>query len=424
MEELNNTDGRTTAEEQIDNRNEFSDKDIADNIISIITKIKTDRSRPCYQNIHEFLNKRNIKLDMVNLKRIMSELLDNGIIININNKDDRDNKESFKVNNDTETSNSDPESLERLLNFVDDKFFNTLTKFIKTEIQTAINNIKNNNDDASEPNKENTFAHTIRHQHHYTDPNKDSETIARLSTENINIKEVVAKQSKEIEFLRQELSCRNKVVEMLVCDKIDRGINNNTTNIETLNKTKPQTNIEGNLVNLEEEKERNNHKRSILILGDSMLKDVERQKVKNGLHNMEKVYVKHFPGATSRHMKSYAIPSKDFDNDLTIIHCGTNDLRSEKKPIEIAAEIIEVAQDLKTNTNEIMLSGIIPRRDKLNGKGKLVNDCLQTLCAENNFHFIDNSNINAHTQLNNSGLHLNMHGTHILGSNFVDAIRI
>ena len=43
MEELNNTDGRTTAEEQIDNRNEFSDKDIPDNIISIITKIKTDR---------------------------------------------------------------------------------------------------------------------------------------------------------------------------------------------------------------------------------------------------------------------------------------------------------------------------------------------------------------------------------------------
>ena len=77
--------------------------------------------------------------------------------------------------------------LERVLNFVDDKFFNTLTKFIKTKIQTAINQIKNNNDDASEPNKENTFADTIRHQHHYTDPNKDSETIARLSTENIYI---------------------------------------------------------------------------------------------------------------------------------------------------------------------------------------------------------------------------------------------
>ena len=111
-----------------------------------------------------------------------------------------------------------------------------------------------------------------------------------------------------------------------------------------------------------------------------MLKDVERQKVKNGLHNMEKVYVKHFPGATSRHMKSYAIPSKDFDNDLTIIHCGTNDLRSEKKADwNSCRNNRSLRKTWELTQMKLMLSGIIPRRDKLNGKGKLVNDCLQNL---------------------------------------------
>ena len=71
-----------------------------------------------------------------------------------------------------------------------------------------------------------------------------------------------------------------------------------------------------------------------------------------------------------------------------------------------------------------MISGLVPRRDKLNDKGNLVNDDLKSLCAENNFHFIDNSNISVNTHLNNSGLHLNAHGTFILGSNFVNAIRL
>ena len=77
---------------------------------------------------------------------------------------------------------------------------------------------------------------------------------------------------------------------------------------------------------------------------------------------------------------------------------------SDKSPIEIATGILNLAQDLKTDKNEVMLSGIVPRRDKLNDKGKLVNDDLKALCAENNFHFIDNSNINVNTHLNYSGL--------------------
>ena len=63
-----------------------------------------------------------------------------------------------------------------------------------------------------------------------------------------------------------------------------------------------------NVENISDEKNTNNikinddlhvkKKRSIVILGDSTLKDIEQRKVKNGLSNNEKVYVKHFSGAS------------------------------------------------------------------------------------------------------------------------------
>ena len=52
-------------------------------------------------------------------------------------------------------------------------------------------------------------------------------------------------------------------------------------------------------------------------------------------------------------MKSYVIPTKRFENDLVILHCGTNDLRSAKNPNDIAEEIIELALDMKTEENEL-----------------------------------------------------------------------
>ena len=99
---------------------------------------------------------------------------------------------------------------------------------------------------------------------------------------------------------------------------------------------------------------------------------------------------------------------------------GTNDLKNPKSAKEIATEIVEMAIDMKTEQNEIMISGIVPRRDNLDE----VNRFLQSSCSTYNFYFIDDGNINSETHLNLSGLHLNYNGTYVLGSNFVDAIRL
>ena len=102
-------------------------------------------------------------------------------------------------------------------------------------------------------------------------------------------------------------------------------------------------------------------KRSTVILGDSKIKDVERYLIRKDLNNKEKVFVKHFSGATVEDMKNYKIPSKKHENDLVILHVGTNDLRDPKSAIVIATKIIVLVMDMKTQNNDIMISGIAPR---------------------------------------------------------------
>ena len=95
-----------------------------------------------------------------------------------------------------------------------------------------------------------------------------------------------------------------------------------------------------------------------MILGDSMIKDIDQGKIRKDLHNNEKNDIKSFPGATTNHMKSYVNPSKEFNNDLISLHCGTNDLRSNTLPSEIDKEIADLANELKTDKNEVMASSI------------------------------------------------------------------
>ena len=99
------------------------------------------------------------------------------------------------------------------------------------------------------------------------------------------LKETVNKQNKDIEFLRNELLSRNKVVELLVTDKLDKRISSSTNKV--VNKVKEKVNDETKF-NLDKQSEGNSHKRSIVILGDSLLKDRVQHKVRKGLNNSEK----------------------------------------------------------------------------------------------------------------------------------------
>ena len=170
-------------------------------------------------------------------------------------------------------------------------------------------------------------------------------------------------------------------------------------------------------------KRKNKSKRQIVVLGDSMTKNIDKYKIKNKLRNNENIYIKSFPGANISDMHDYCRPSKKHSPDVFILHVGTNDLRDIKTPDEIANDIIKLAGDLKSDVNEVIISGIITRSDKLNTKGENVNLLLSSKCSDNGIGFIDNSDINT-SHLNNSGIHLNQNGTIKLARNFLSAINL
>ena len=59
-----------------------------------------------------------------------------------------------------------------------------------------------------------------------------------------------------------------------------------------------------------------NKKRSVTILGDSMVKGIEGYKMKKALNNKINVYIKSFPGAIIEDMYSYAKPSLKHDPNV------------------------------------------------------------------------------------------------------------
>ena len=82
----------------------------------------------------------------------------------------------------------------------------------------------------------------------------------------------------------------------------------------------------------------------------------------------QKLFVNSFPRATVDDMKDYARPIIKRNPDLLILHCGTNDLNTNKSLHEISSNIMKLALELKHPHKDIMISGIVTRMDKFNEK--------------------------------------------------------
>ena len=90
--------------------------------------------------------------------------------------------------------------------------------------------------------------------------------------------------------------------------------------------------------------------------------------------------------------------------------------------MEIANDIIEIGSKLKSEDNQVYISGILTRRDEYNDKGNKVNNILQQRCVNLSLNYIDNSKLIIDKHLNQSGLHLNKFGTKTLTENFLKII--
>ena len=188
----------------------------------------------------------------------------------------------------------------------------------------------------------------------------------------------------------------------------------------------PQRNI---LVTIQEQitlkyRERNNSKKSGIILGGSMTNLLNGWKMAKKTQSNCKIYVKTFSGATVSCMKDYMKPSLRNPSDHFILHVGTNDLSYQKYSMEIAESIINLACTLKNEIHDVSVSTIILRNDdkKLNEKGMEVNLHSKKLSKEKNVSLIDSSKKIKAQHLNKGQLHLTKYGSVILSNNFVNEI--
>ena len=110
-------------------------------------------------------------------------------------------------------------------------------------------------------------------------------------------------------------------------------------------------------------------KKEVFILGDSMVKKVNSFLLTRNINHKFLVKVRSFSSAKVNCMNDYVKPTlRDFNPEHIILHVGTNDLNSERTASQIAKSIIDSGQSLKTDTNTITISLIVPRYDNLNSK--------------------------------------------------------
>ena len=165
-----------------------------------------------------------------------------------------------------------------------------------------------------------------------------------------------------------------------------------------------------------------NKQSSVIILGDSMVKNIHGYRMKNRVGT--RVIVHPFNGAKSKDFVDYSKPSaRDHPYAKTvIIHAGNNDISTVKGPREVAEEIIDTTQSIAHSfpKSKIAISLIIKRNDnpELNDKINQANKTIKTFCNQRNWGWISNDNIGT-SLLNNSGLHLNKKGDAVLANNLV-----
>ena len=88
--------------------------------------------------------------------------------------------------------------------------------------------------------------------------------------------------------------------------------------------------------------------KNVDILGDSIVKHVERCKLKNSLGNNHNV--KSFPGRKVKCIKDYVKPCiRENNPDYVILHVGTYEPNSELTPDRIAKSVIDVGKNIQTN---------------------------------------------------------------------------
>ena len=113
--------------------------------------------------------------------------------------------------------------------------------------------------------------------------------------------------------------------------------------------------------------------------------------------------------------------------DEIVLQVGTNSLRPSTSARECAEEIVHLAHMISDEYSaKLSISSLVSGVDDkaLGVKVSGVIKILRKFCNQNDWGYIDHSNISADYDLNRSGLHLNAKGTARLASNFIKFLKL
>ena len=147
-------------------------------------------------------------------------------------------------------------------------------------------------------------------------------------------------------------------------------------------------------------------KRNTVIVGDSIIKYVKGWELSNPT---QRVTVKSFSGANLEDMDDFINPILRKKPDQLVLHIGTSDLRRAESQV-VAHGVINLAHKIEEQCPgiDIIVSGILTRTDvkALSDRVSETNRLIKTLCNQNNWDFLTNSNIEATRASIRISLHL------------------
>ena len=122
---------------------------------------------------------------------------------------------------------------------------------------------------------------------------------------------------------------------------------------------------------------------NLFIIGDSMIKKTDGYLLTSSINHKYIVKVTPFVTAETDDMYDHIKPTqRNFQPNVYISHVGTNDLPTDMTPEEISEKIITFSKHLKSEHNEVVVSGIVPRGDSYKEKVEAVNKVLKDTCTK------------------------------------------
>ena len=244
----------------------------------------------------------------------------------------------------------------------------------------------------------------------------------RLQQELINKSIIIERLNDKIAELTRSTCNMDKVSSQSKSEDSEKSDNSNNINVNNVNRIAPPKTLPGNSTYSEMTKKG----KHIVMFGDSMISNISKKEFNK--HIKGHVTVKPFRGASSEDMIKYCEPQLDRRSaDIAIIHVGTNDIwdlkNNKLKPLDIAKNIKTVADKCNSlGANQILISSVVKRGRLSDNKFvSQINDCLEKLCLENDYTYINNNNISQNL-LANDKLHLSYSGTCALANNFISAL--